>query len=149
MAGVGFYSKNFRRGIRKEMTGLSLFETFKTHTQFQEETALIRTYRVPAKGKEYKVIITKRRANGHTVIHCENNRIAWEQVPRFPRFTGRNYGEKVPLYTAIPEKGCVTVFVVRGRPDGFVGLDEGVFRCADNFDERCINVMSYRRFKRL
>ncbi len=128
---------------------MSLFERFKTDAQLCAETEFVRIYRLVTEGKEYRIILTKKRANGHTVIHCKGNRIAWEQVPLFPRFAGRNYGDKVPIYTAIPEKTCVTIFVARGKPDGFVGLDDGFFRCADHFDDRCINVMSYRRFKRL
>lgn len=128
---------------------MTLYQRFKTDAVLCEQTAFVRIYRLTADGTEYKVVVTKRRANGHTVIHCEHNRILWEQVPLFPRFAGRNYGDKVPIFTATPEKGCVTVFVVWGKPDGFVGLDEGVFRSADRFDEKSINVMSYRRFKRL
>ena len=128
---------------------MTLYQRFKTEAVLCEQTAFVRIYRLTADGTEYKVVGTKRRANGHSVIHCEHNRILWEQVPLFPRFAGRNYGDKVPIFTAIPEKGCVTVFVVRGKPDGFVGLDEGVFRSADRFDEKSINVMSERRFRRM
>lgn len=128
---------------------MTLYQRFKTDAVPCEQTAFVRIYRLTADGTEYKVVVTKRRANGHSVIHCEHNRILWEQVPLFPRFAGRNYGDKVPIFTAIPEKGCVTVFVVRGKPDGFVGLDEGVFRSADRFDEKSINVMSERRFRRM
>ncbi len=128
---------------------MPLYEQFKRHAQLCEETAFVKRYRMTVEGAEYKIVITKKRANGHTVIHCENNRIAWEQVPLFPRFAGRSYGDKVPIYTVIPEKTCVTIFVVRGKPDGFVGLDDGVFRCADHFDRRHINVMSNKRFVRM
>ena len=127
---------------------MALYSAFKTEGKLCEETAFVRMYRLAAEGKAYKIVVTKRRANGHTVIHCAGNHIAWEQVPLFPRFAGRNYGDKVPIYAAGPEKSCVTLFVVRGKPDGFVGLDEGVFRCADNWDERGINVMSERRFRK-
>ena len=128
---------------------MTLYQRFKTYAVLCEQTAFVRVYRLTAEGTDYKVVVTKKRANGHTVIHCENNRIAWEQVPLFPRFAGRNYGDKVLIYTAIPEKTCITLFVVKGRPDGFIGLDDGVFRCADNLDERSINVMSEVRFRRL
>ena len=128
---------------------MSLYELFKNHAQLIEETEFVNVYQMVSDEKSYKVVLTKRSASGHTVIHCENNRIAWEQVPLFPRFAGRNYGDKVPIYTAIPEKTCITLFIVKGRPDGFVGLDDGVFRCADHFDEQSINVMSYPRFKKL
>ncbi len=126
-----------------------LYELFKNKAKLREETEFVKVYRMTADGKEYKVVLTKQKANSHTVIHCEHNRVKWEQVSLFPRFAGRNYGDKVPIYTAIPEKICVILFVVRGKPNGFVGLDDGAFRCADNFDERCINVMSFQRFKKL
>ena len=128
---------------------MPLFALLKNKAALCEETEFVNVYRLAAEGKEYKIVLTKRSANGHTVIHCEHNRILWEQVPLFPRLSGRNYGDKVPIYAAIPEKNCVTLFVVKGKPDGFVGLDDGVFRCADNLDESCINVMSWRRFRRL
>ena len=127
---------------------MALYQRF-TAARMCEETAFLKIYRLTDQERSYKIVVTKRRANDHTVIHCENRRILWEQVPRFPRFVGRNYGDKVPIFAGVPEKGWITVFVVRGKPDGFVGLDEGVFRCADRFDEKCINVMSERRFKRL
>ena len=126
---------------------MALYQRFKTTARLCEETGFVKVYRVAAEDTEYKVVVTKKRANGHTVVHCENNRILWEQVPLFPRFAGRNYGDKVPIFTAVPEKNYVTLFVVKGRPNGFVGLDEGVFRCVDNFDENSINVMSWRRFR--
>lgn len=128
---------------------MSLFELFKTKAVLSEETEFVNIYRMAAEGKEYKIVLTKNRANGHTVIHCEHNRILWEQVPRFPQLAGKRYGEKVPIFWAIPEKNCVTIFVVKGRPDGFVGLDEGVFCSGAHFDDHLICVMSYRVFKRL
>lgn len=128
---------------------MSLYALFQSQARLCEQTEFVKVYQCESDGKSYKIVVTKQRANSHTVIHCENNRILWEQVPLFPRFTGRNYGEKVPIYKAVPEKSSVTVFTVKGKPNGFVGLDDGVFRCADNFDERCINVMSCRRFRKM
>ena len=128
---------------------MTLYQLFQTEARLCEETECVKIYRMMVADKEYKVAVTNKRANGHTVIHCEHNRIAWEQAPLFPRFAGKNYGDKIPIFSAIPEKNCVTIFVVKGKPNGFVGLDNGVFRCADNFDENFINVMSWRRFVRL
>lgn len=128
---------------------MTLYQQWKTEARLCEETDFVKVYRIAVEDTEYKVAITKKRANGHTVIHCERGCVAWEQVPLFPRFAGRNYGEKVPIFAAVPEKDCVTIVVVKGRPNGFVGLDEGVFRSASRMDERCIHVMSWRRFKRL
>lgn len=126
---------------------MTIYQRFQTEARLCEETEFVQIYRMTVADKQYKIVLTKRRANGHTVIHCERGYVAWEQVPLFPRLTGRNYGDKTPIYTAIPEKDCITLFIVKGKPNGFVGLDDDVFRCADNFDKRCINVMSWRRFK--
>ena len=128
---------------------MSLYERFQNEARLCEETVFVKIHQMTVADKAYKVIVTKKRANGHTVIHCENNGIAWEQVPLFPRFAGRNYGDRIRIHKVTPNKNCVTIFVVKGRPNGFVGLDDGVFRCADNFDEQGINVMSWWRFKRL
>ena len=128
---------------------MTLYQMFKTKARLCEETEFVKIYRMTVVDKEYKVVITQKRANDHTVIHCEHNHVAWEQVPRFPQLAGRRYGDKTPIFRALPEKNCVTLFVVKGKPDGFVGLDEGIFRHIDHFDDRCINVLSYRRFKRL
>lgn len=128
---------------------MSLFERFTSNAKLCEQTEFVSIYRVRIEEKEYKILLTKRRANHHTVIHCEHNRILWEQVPLFPRFAGKNYGDKIPIFSAIPEKTCVTIFVVKGKLNGFVGLDEGVFRCAHNWDDDCIHVMSYKQFTRM
>ena len=76
---------------------MTIYQRFKTTAPLCEETDFVKVYRVAAEDTEYKVVVTKKRANGHTVVHCENNRILWEQVPLFPRFAGRNYGDKVPI----------------------------------------------------
>ena len=128
---------------------MTLYQMFKTKARLCEETEFVKIYEMTVEGTEYKVVITQKRANDHTVIHCEGNRVFWEQVPRFPQLAGRRYGDKTPIFRALPEKTCVTVFVVKGKPDGFVGLDDGAFHCADNFSDRHVNVMSYKRFKRL
>lgn len=128
---------------------MSLYKCFKAEAVLHEKTDYVKVYRLLANGKEYRVVITKKRANRHTIIHCKNNHVAWEQVPRYPRFAGRNYGDRIPICVAKPEKGRVTLIVVQGKPNAFVGLDEGVFHCADNLDETAVNVMSYQRFKKL
>lgn len=128
---------------------MKLFEQLKHQKERVNETEFVTVYRCTSEGKEYRIILTKKRANRHTVIHCVNQDVVWEQVPLFPRNAGRNYGDKVPVYRYAAENGVIQVFVVKGRPNGFVGLDNGVFRCADRFDEGCLNVMSFRRFKKL
>lgn len=128
---------------------MKLFDCFKTSKQFAEETKFVKIYKCVVDDKEYKIIITKKLANKYTIIHCVDDYVAWEQVPRIPRLAGKTYGDKVPLYKCERDKNITSIFVVRGKPNGFVGLDNGIFRCASNFDENYLNVMSYKRFKTL
>lgn len=128
---------------------MKLFDRFRAAKELVNETEFVKIYRCVWDGKEYRIILTKRRANRHTVIHCVNRDVAWEQVPLFPRNAGRNYGDKMPIYRYEDNADVVQLFVVKGRPNGFVGLDNGVFCCVDRFDEGCLNVMSYRRFKNM
>lgn len=81
-------------------------------------------------------------------IHCEDSYIYCEQMPRLPRMGGI-YDEKIPIYKWNKKTGLVTIFVICGKPGGVKGLDTGNFRSASKFDEDFLNVMSYRRFKKI
>lgn len=59
-------------------------------------------------------------------------------MPAIPRLAGQWIGERVQIYK-FSEKASNTVFVVKGRPNGFVGLDEGIFHSANNFDKNVVN----------
>ncbi len=127
---------------------MSIFYLFKNKAVVESETEFVRIYGVSNNDIAYKIIVTKRKANNHTIIHCINNYIAWEQVPLIPKLFGRYYGDKIPIYKFSDEKDVV-VFVISGKPNGITGLDDGVFRCANNFSKNHINVMSYGRFTEL
>ena len=99
--------------------------------------------------KKYEIFFTRKRANRYSIIHCKNNTIEWEQFPVLPRIAGRYYGDREQLVTLAPSKNCIKIFVVMGRPNSFVGLDEGNFRSIHRFDEAYINVMSEARFKEI
>ena len=124
---------------------MTIYEAFKKNGRLVGQTEFVKIYNVDFGGEEYKVIITKRIATKNTVIHCTNDSIAWEQVPTIPRLAGQWDGERIPIYKFNDKHNVI--FVVKGRPGSFVGLDEGFFRCANNFNKESINVMSYRRFK--
>ncbi|MBE6757326.1 MAG: hypothetical protein E7552_02095 [Ruminococcaceae bacterium] len=94
-------------------------------------------------------MITKRFANKHTVLKCDGNRIVWEQIPALFNWGGSMHGEDIPIYQYNQERERCVIFVVRGKPNGVIGLDDGIFRSADKFDENCVNVMTYKRFKKL
>lgn len=99
--------------------------------------------------KKYEVYFTRKRANKHSIIHCLNNTIEWEQFPLLPRIVGRSYGERVPIIKLSPLNGYIRIFVIMGKPNGITGLDEGDFRSSRMYDENYINVMSEARFKEL
>ena len=99
--------------------------------------------------KKFEIYFTRKRANKYSIIHCENNNIEWEQFPVLPRITGRFYGERELLVSFASSKECVRIFVIMGKPNSIIGLDEGNFRSFYKFDENCINVMSEGRFKEL
>ena len=128
---------------------MTFYAVFKSTKAFLEETDFVEIYNVRYFDKDYKVIITKQCANRCSVIHCIDNHIAWEQVPLFSKLSGRWYGDKLPIFKFEATDSETVIFVVKGRPNGIVGLDDGIFRCADNFNEKYINVMSYRKFKKL
>ena len=100
-------------------------------------------------GKSYEIYFTKKRANKYTIIHCKNNTIEWEAFPIFPRLIGRYYGKREPIINIAPSKDSVRIFVIIGKPNSIIGLDEGIFRSVHKYDESCINVMSQARFKAL
>lgn len=127
---------------------MKLFEQFKKTKQLLDETEFVRVYKCISHNKEYRIVITKKRANFRSVIHCIDNYIAWEQVPFFfPQIVV--CGDRVPIYKFSEDKNVVTVFVVKGEPKGISGLDVGMFRSANRFDGSCVNVMSYSRFKEI
>jgi len=128
---------------------MKLFNCFKTSKQFAEETKFVKIYKCVVDDKEYKIIITKKLANRHTIIHCIDDSIVWEQIPALINWGGRMPGKRDTIYKFCQDKNSVILFVVKGKPNGFVGLDNGIFRCASNFDENHLNVMSYKRFKTL
>ncbi len=99
--------------------------------------------------KRYEIYFTRKRANKYSIIHCNNNTIYWEQFPILPRIAGKYYGEKDPLISLAPAKECVRIFVIMGKPNSIIGLDEGNFRSIHKYNENYINVMSEARFKEL
>ncbi len=126
---------------------MTIYQAFKKASKLSDSTNFVKIYKCTFDGEEYCIIVTKRFATKNTIIHCIDDHVAWEQVPAVPRLAGRWSGERIPIYKFNDKSNIV--FVVKGRPNVIVGLDEGVFRSANNFDKNNVNVMSYRRFKKL
>ena len=99
--------------------------------------------------KKYEIYFTRKRTNKYSIIHCKNNTIEWEQFPVLPRIVGRRYGIREPIIKLAPSKDCIRFFVIMGKPNSIIGLDEGIFRSIHKYDENYINVMSESRFKDL
>ena len=98
----------------------------------------------------YRIIITKKRANRLSLIRCSNSTVVWEQIPfLYLRYNERGRGNVVDSIPVDIAKNCVTLFVIKGKPRGIWGLDEGIFRSANRFDASYINVMSEKRFREL
>ena len=144
MAGYAVYETIRYKGIND----MSIFEEFKRSKELVKETEFVKIYKFVCDEKEYRIVMPYRVANRRTIIHCEDSYIYWEQIPILPRMGGI-YGDKVPVYKWNKKTDVVTIFVIRGRPGGVKGLDAGIFRSANNFDEDYLNVMSYRRFKKI
>lgn len=126
---------------------MTFYQSFKIAGQLIETTDFVKIYKYIFKDEEYRIIITKRFATKHSIIHCIDDYIAWEQVPAIPRLAGKWYGDRIPIYKFDTKNNII--FVVKGSPNGFVGLDEGIFHSANNFNKTSVNVMSFRRFKNL
>ena len=102
-----------------------------------------------ADDKHYEVYFTRKRANKYSIIHCKNTTIEWEQFPVLPRVAGRVDGKREPIIKLAPSKDCIRIFVIMGKPNSIIGLDEGIFRSIHKYDENYLNVMSEARFKDL
>ncbi|MBR5451756.1 MAG: hypothetical protein IKV36_02045 [Clostridia bacterium] len=128
---------------------MKLFNSFKINKELINQTEFVNVYSVKSDEKEYTIIIPKKRANNKTIIHFVDNTICWEQIPRFPRLAGRQYGERIPIYKFDDNKFLNTIFVLKGVPLGDDGLDNGIFRSSKKYDENYVNCITYKRFKKM
>ncbi|MBQ9859919.1 MAG: hypothetical protein IJO76_04490 [Clostridia bacterium] len=127
---------------------MKLFEQYKTSKRLIEQTEFVKVYSLIFEGKEYKIVLANKFANDHSFIHCKDGHVVWQQAPRL-NWGGKMVGTKDTVYKFVEDKNCVTLFVIKGKPNEIIGLDDGVFRCANNFDETCLNVMTYKELKNL
>lgn len=125
---------------------MELFNSFKTNKELINQTEFVNVYSVKYEEKEYTIIIPKKRANNKTIIHFVDNTIFWEQIPRFPKLAGKQYGDRIPIYK-FDAKVLNTLFVLKGNPLGDEGLDNGIYRSFKKYDENCVNCITYNKFK--
>ncbi|MBQ4065744.1 MAG: hypothetical protein IJD10_06550 [Clostridia bacterium] len=128
---------------------MKLFNSFQSSKELIKETAFVKVYKLVYDGKEYKIIITKQVANKRTIIHFIDNTIYWEQIPRFPRLSGKPYGDRIPIYKFDNNKLLNTIFVLKGVPLGDEGLDNGIFRSSKKYDDNYVNCITYKKFKEM
>lgn len=127
---------------------MTLYKLFKT-TKPTEKTRFVKIYRFEKDGENYKIILAKRSANRRSIIHCKDEQIVWEQFPLLPRIWGARLGESLPIYKFENPRKETVIFVIKGKPNGITGLDDGNFRGVKKFDKDYINVMSLQYFKTL
>ena len=128
---------------------MKLFNSFKANKELINQTEFVSVYFVKCDEKNYTIIIPRKIANNKTIIHFIDNTICWEQIPRFPRLAGRQYGDRIPIYKFDDEKCLNTIFVVKGTPLGYEGLDNGIFRSSKKYDENYVNCITYKKFKEM
>ena len=127
---------------------MKLFNSFKENKQLINQTEFVNVYSVKCDDKVYTIIIPRERANIKTIIHFIDNTISWEQIPRFPKLAGKQYGDRIPIYK-FDAKVLNTLFVLKGNPLGDEGLDNGIFRSFKKYDENCVNCITYNKFKQM
>lgn len=144
----------------KEPLIASVYDAYKKYGRMVEETEYVKTYEFEYGGVNYRVSVTKDRADSHTVVRCEKRNIVWEQYSKLPRLYGGGFINNVKLpygddhfnapgiAEVKPIKGIITLFVISGKPGSIEGLDDGIFRSARNFGgDKFVHVMSMTAFK--
>ena len=128
---------------------MRMFDCFKRSKELITETEFVKIYKLVCGDKDYTIIIPKKIANKRTVIHFNEDTVCWEQIPLFPRLSGKYYrGDRVPIHKFVGNLRN-TIFVVKGAPLSDIGLDHGIFRSPRKYDEKFVNCMTYKRFKKM
>ena len=83
-----------------------------------------------------------------SIVDCGKN-IGSGYVPYDDEGTHARKNYLITLISLAPSKECVRIFVIMGKPNSIIGLDEGIFHSVHKYDENYINVMSEARFKEL
>lgn len=125
---------------------MKMKQIFKKYAIKEKETEFFKIYTIGYCDKKYRVYLLKKKVNSQTVIHCEGNCLYYEQRPLFWHLSGRMYGNKVPFFNDNNKKGVETIVVIKGCPDGIVGIDDGVFSSYRNYNSERINVMIKKHF---
>lgn len=98
-------------------------------------------------GKNYEIYFTRRKANKHSIIHCVDNTVEWEQVPTLSTVISKMHSKKYHIINIFPSSSCIKIIAIMGKPGSIFGLDAGVFRSVYKLDENYINVATEEQFK--
>lgn len=100
----------------------SFFETFKNNAVLLNATENYSTYTLDYNNIKYTILKTSNKANMHTVIRLECDKILWEQY--FP--LGNRPSKEVNIISRknFNEKNTIGLAVIYGKPQMICGLDE-------------------------
>ena len=135
--------------MKHEEQPISLFDAFRTQAEFiqEDEDESFRLFQFYYRGK--KVLLKKSvdKANKHTVIHCNENSVTWEQIQPL----GWHPISTLPYTfdTSFWEPDAICLIVISGKPMCFQNLDEYMFTSSRGTPKypRHIYVMSETAFK--
>ncbi len=133
----------------------SIYDSYVAKGVLIAETEYAKTYEFMHQNRMYQATLIKRMANKYSVIHCQNNSIVWEQMPRMYLMTGQTVGNikgqrKVIANAPGKINGVIRLFVISGKPSGITGLDDGIFHSFPQADlsDKYAYVMTMAEFKR-
>ncbi len=133
----------------------SLYDSYVTQRKLISQTEYAKTYEVMHQNQMYQVTVINRMANKYSVIHCQNNSIVWEQMPRMYLMNGQINGDikgQQKVIANAPGKisGVIRLFIISGKPSGITGLDDGIFHSFPQADlsDKYAYVMTMAEFKR-
>ncbi len=106
----------------------------------------LRTVEFDYKGVAFKIGVSEKSANRHTVIHCRPTGIVWEQIHAL------GVSPVSEVFTlaapAFSDREKLCIILIRGNPGNITGLDEGIYLSAKNeYGEGALYVMSEAAFK--
>lgn len=129
----------------------SVYEAYRKTATLTAEDELTKTYAFTFEDKRIEAIVTKKTANKHSIITCQNEEIYWKQLQPLYRLQGIHYtsGEETFFGKVRPASdGTYRLFIISGKPGSIGGLDDGFFRSARHpGGSDVLHVMSMAAFK--
>lgn len=111
--------------ICKDEEKKSFYEMFMKSAELVEKDKYFTTYRLDIGENKYLIKKTNRPANKHTVIHCKDEKIIWEQLIPLGISPAK---ETMPILNKnFAEPECRGIVIISGKPMCFMGLDENGF----------------------